>query len=132
MSEILQQFLGGAGGPSSEPGPHRSYSYTAKSYQSPTETGYRTIQSSDIVHDPVLKRDQLVTITATHLNFRNNVDQIQDKIRKLEREIRSISYDCRVLQNGASVEVQCYLPCGVTNNEKCLTEEKILNIIRHL
>ena len=98
----------------------------------PPDTGYRTIQSIDIVHDPVLKREQLVTITATHLNFRNAVDQIQEKIRKLEREIKSITYDCRVLQSGASVEVQCHLPCGVTNNEKCLTEEKILNIIRHL
>ena len=124
--------LGGNGGLTSEPGQHRSYSYAVKSYQSPTETGYRTIQSSDIVHDPILKRDQLVTITASHLRFYNNVDEIQNKIRKLEQEVHSLPYNCRVLQNGASVEVQCYFSCGVTNNEKCLAEEKILNIIKQL
>ena len=121
--------LNGTGESPTKPGPHRSYSYTIHYSKF---TGYQTIQTCEQIHNPISKRDQLVTITASQLNHRQGVDKLQDKIRNLERYLQNLPYDCRVLQSGDSIEIQCYLPCGVRNNDKCMVEEKILNLVRKM
>ena len=122
--------LYGQGGPINTPGPHRSFSYTIHAYPS---TGYETIQTCDVVTNPITCERQLVTITASKYNVTKvGVDKINDNLLTIESALKTIPYDCRVLQSGECFEIQTYLPKDISKTEKYDIEQKILQIVRNV
>ena len=120
--------LEGRGGPLDTPGPHRSFSYTIHAYPS---TGYETVQTCDLVTNPATCEKQLVTITASKYNVTKvGVDKINNNLRTIESALKSIPYDCRVLQSGECFEIQTYLPKDISRSDKYDIEQKILQIVR--
>ena len=78
--------LYGQGGPINEPGPHRSFSFTI--HASPS-TGYTTIQTCDVVTNPITCEKQLVTITASKHNVTKvGVDKFYDNLREIENALK--------------------------------------------
>ena len=122
--------LGGEGGPPSVPGPHRSFSYLIHS--SP-HTGYQTVQTSDYVTNPATQEKQLVTITASQFSVKNlGVNKASENIRKIESALRTLPYECRVLQRGEAFEIQTYLPKNITDIDKFNFEGKVIQILRDI
>ena len=120
--------LEGKGGSINKPGPHRSYSY---SIHSGPQTGYQTIQTCDYVRNPQTESKQLVTITASQFNTKNlGVDKVTENLRKIESNLKTLPYECRVLQKGAIYEIQTYLQTNITSSEKYDFERKILDIVK--
>ena len=122
--------LAGKGKDTSIPGNHRSFAYTIHSRP---RTVYQTIQTSDYVNNPTTNEKQLVTITASQFSVKNlGVDKVNNNIRKVESALRSLPYECRVLQRGEQFEIQTYLPKDITSSEKYSFEAKVLQIIREV
>ena len=120
--------LAGKGKDIATPGSHRSFAYTIHSRP---HTGYQTIQTSDYINNPTTNEKQLVTITASQFSVRNlGVDKVNDNIRKVESALRSLPYECRVLQRGEQFEIQTYLPKNITSSEKYSFEAKVLQVIK--
>ena len=122
--------LKGRGDLPSVPGPHRSFSYSVHSF---SRTGYQTVQTSDYVMNPASQEKQLVTITASQFNVKNlGVDKVSENIRKIESALRTLPYECRVLQCGEAFVIQTYLPKDTTTVEKFSFENKIIQILKHI
>lgn len=120
--------LDGKGGSPHTPGPHRSFSYTIHSRP---HSGYQTIQTCDLVHNPETQEKQLVTITASQFNVKRlDVYKVNENLRKIESGLKSLPYECRVLQRGESFEIQTYLPKHISCNDKYDFEHKVLQIVR--
>ena len=123
-------MLEGSGGPLHVPGPHRSFSYTIHSRP---RTGYQTVQTCDLVCNPATQVKLLVTITTSQFSVKNlGVDKVSENLRKIGTALRSLPYECRVLQSGECFEIQTYLPKDISRSDKYNIECKILQIVQSI
>ena len=91
------------------------------------------MQTSEYVMNPATQEKQLVTVTASQFNVRNlGVDKVSENIRKVESALKSLPYECRVLQRGETFEIQTYLPKDITSVDKFNFEGKVIQIIRNI
>lgn len=120
--------LEGGGGSLPSPGPHRSFTYNI---HSGPRTGYQTIQTCDVVQNPVTQEKQLVTMTASQFSVKSlGVDKVQQSLRKIESALRILPFECRVFQSGECFEIQTYLPKDISGSDKYNFECKVLQIVR--